>query len=248
MRITLNLATRPFTDIGPILKQLRVVMVALALLAALFGFGLYHLHAKAVEARASEHAVDQQIARIAAEQQGYEQMMQQPGNALLLRQTKLLNALFANKAFSWTLAMESLEKVLPEGVSAATLEPIRDKNGLTTLHMRVVGPRDRAVELVRNLEHSQRFHSPRIIGENAESDKNGSTHQLEPISASNRFTFDILADYNPPTADEHRFAASGKPDPGTVKTTSKPDTATLPALHAVKPASPQDKPHPGGAR
>jgi type IV pilus assembly protein PilN len=172
----------------------------------------------------------------------------------------MLNNLFATKAFSWTLAMENLEKVLPEGVSASTLEPIRDKTGLTTLHMRVVGPRDRTVELVRNLEHSQRFRMPRIIGENAESDKNGSpNHQLEPVSASNRFTFDILADYNSPTADEHLYAASGKPIAGEIKpTASAPKPATkanakpsaAPALNTAKPASPQAKPHPGagGAR
>lgn len=244
MRITLNLASRPFSDIGPILKQLRVIMIALALVAGLFALGLHHLHAKAEQARTQERTADQQIARVAAEQQGYQQMMQQPDNALMLRQTKLLNALFATKSFSWTLAMESLEKVLPEGVSASTLEPIRDKSGLTTLHMRVVGPRDRAVELVRNLEHSQRFRSPRIIGENAETDKAGNTHMLEPVSASNRFTFDILADYNPPASDDHRIAGATKPEAATA--TDKGTGEPLPK--AVKPASPAAKPHPGGAR
>jgi len=36
------------------------------------------------------------------------------------------------------------------------------------LHLHVIGPRDRAVELVRNLEHSKRFLLPRIVGENAD--------------------------------------------------------------------------------
>ena len=44
--------------------------------------------------------------------------------------------------FSWTLAMEDLETVLPGGVQVTTLEPMRDKDGHITLHLRVLGPRD----------------------------------------------------------------------------------------------------------
>ena len=111
---------------------------------------------------------------------------------------KLLNQLFDEKAFSWTLAMEAMETVLPAGVQVTSIEPIRDKDGHITVHLRVVGPRDRAVDLVRNLEHSRRFLQPRIVGENAES-SNGPSQRQEPVSASNRFDFDLLAEYNPPT-------------------------------------------------
>ena len=95
--------------------------------------------------------------------------MQQPANAQLLDQAEALNQLFDEKAFSWTLAMEDLETVLPGGVQVTSIEPIRDKDGHITLHLRVVGPRDLADDLVRNLEHSRRFLLPRIVGENAES-------------------------------------------------------------------------------
>ena len=64
--------------------------------------------------------------------------------------------------------MEDLETVLPGGVQVYTLEPVRAKDGDITLHLRVAGPRDRAMELVRNLEHSKHFLLPRITGENAD--------------------------------------------------------------------------------
>jgi type IV pilus assembly protein PilN len=115
-----------------------------------------------------------------------------------------LNRLFDEKAFSWTLAMEDLETVLPGGVQVMTLEPLRDKkDGHITLRMRVVGPRDKAVELVQNLERSRRFVAPRITSETLEAVGTGS-QQLEPVSPTNRVTFDLLADYSPATPDERR--------------------------------------------
>ena len=209
MRITLNLATRPFADLGPALKRLRVGMGILALLAIALLFGLRALHQKAEQARARAHSLDGQIARITQEREGYQATMQRPENAKLLTQAEELNKLFDQKAFSWTLAMESLETVLPGGVQVSTLEPVRAKDGHITLHLRVAGPRDRSVELVRNLEHSRRFLEPRIVGENSDT-TNGPNQRLEAVSASNRFTFDLLAEYNPPLPEENKPVASGR--------------------------------------
>jgi type IV pilus assembly protein PilN len=203
MLISLNLATRPFTDLGPALKRLRVGMGILALAAIAMLLGLRAVHNKADEARQRERSLDTQITRVTQERQGYQAMMNRPDNSQLLRQAAALNRLFDDKAFSWTLAMENLETVLPPGVQVSTLEPIRGKDGHITLHLRVVGPHNRSVDLVRNLEHSRRFLQPRIIGETSES-SNLPNQRLEPVSASNRFTFDVLADYNPPTPEETR--------------------------------------------
>ena len=73
-------------------------------------------------------------------------------------------------------------------------------------------PRDQADDLVANLEQSRRFLLPRIVGENAESSNNPLQRQ-EPISISNRFDFDLLADYNPPTLAEERLAARARAKP-----------------------------------
>jgi len=141
MRITLNLATRPFADYGPALKRLRIGMGILALVAVCLLLGLRALHQKAEQARAREHSLDGDIARVNAERQGYQAMMQQPDNARLLASADALNKLFDEKAFSWTLAMENLETVLPGGVQVSTLEPVRAKDGHITVRLRVIGPR-----------------------------------------------------------------------------------------------------------
>lgn len=210
MRITLNLATRPYADLGPAMHRLRIGVAAMAALCLALALGLHAVHNKAEAARAREHSLDGQLARVNAERQGYVRMMQQPDNASLLKQAAALNQIFDEKAFSWTLAMENLETVLPGGVQVTTLEPIRDKAGQITLHLRVVGPRDLVLDLVRNLEHSKRFLTPRIVGESAEAAGNGPNRPAEPVSATNRFNFDILAEYNPPSADEVKAARAAK--------------------------------------
>jgi type IV pilus assembly protein PilN len=182
VQISLNLASHPYTDFGPAIKRLRIAMGVLVLVALGLLLGLRAFHQRAEEARAREHSLDSQIARIALERQGYQNLMRQPENAQLLAHTVALNQLFGEKAFSWTLAMEDLETVLPGGVQVTQLEPVRDKTGTITLHLRVVGPRDRAVDLVQNLEHSRRFLLPRIVGESAES-TGGAGEKLAPVSA-----------------------------------------------------------------
>jgi type IV pilus assembly protein PilN len=204
MKITLNLATRPYTDIGPALKRLRIAIAVLAVMAIGLGLGLRAVHQKADEARATEQRVQSKIDAINREREGYQEMMRQPANARLLKEVGMLNQLFDQKTFSWTLAMEDLENVVPGGVQVATLEPTSDeKTGRTTVKLRVVGPRDRADDLVQNLEHSKHFLLPGIVGESSEA-TGGQADRLEPVSASNRFTFELQAEYNPAAPMERK--------------------------------------------
>ncbi len=204
MRIAINLASRPFADIAPAVKNLRIAMGALAFAALVLAIGLHAVHDKAEAARAQEHSLDGKIAQVRQEQQKYQALMHQPDNARTLQQAEFLNRFFDEKSFSWTLAMEDLETVLPAGVQVTTLEPTV-KNGQITVHLRVIGPRNRNVELVENLEHSRHFLLPRIVGENAES-AGGVNQRPEPVSASSRVDFDVLADYSPGSAQERRLA------------------------------------------
>ena len=205
MRVSINLATRPFADLGPALKRLRIGMAVLAVLSGAFALGINLLGSKAEAARQRERVLDRAVAQVDQERQGYQSQLHQPDNAGTLAQANTLNRLFDEKSFSWTLAMEDLETVLPAGVQVVSLEPVRDKNGTITLHLRVQGPRNRAVTLVQNLEHSRRFVLPRIVNETAETG-NGPAEHLVPVSAENRVNFDLLADYNPATPEERKAA------------------------------------------
>ena len=239
MKITLNLATRPYADQGPALKQLRIGM--LVLVVVLIGLGLFemHFHQSALKMRAHEDAVDQSISRIRREQLGYQAQMQQPPNARVLTQAQFLNHLFDEKSFSWTACMEDLERVLPGGVQVTAIEPSRGKDGRLTLKLRISGQRERSVEMVRNMEHSQRFVAPRITGENAE---NGSQGDLQQVRDTGKVSFDVLAEYNPPSLEERKAEIARQKRPRTTPSASRP---------AVNPGRPQyvpPNPQPGVQR
>ncbi len=248
MRISLNLATRPFTDLGPILRKLRISMAALAALVLALGIGLYLVDRKAAASRIREREIDARIQRVADERQSYEAMMRQPQNAAVLAQAQNLNQIIDAKAFSWTLAMEDLETVLPSGVQVTTLEPTRDKDGHITLHLRVLGPRDRAIQLVANLEHSRHFLQPRIVGESSES-TGGPGEPVQPVSLSNRVNFDLLADYNPVPPEARKAAQEATGNEKDLK--QNPTAGSSPRrpqyTGAPRPIAPK-QPHVGGPR
>jgi type IV pilus assembly protein PilN len=240
MRVTLNLATRPFTDLGPAIKRLRIGMAVLAALCLLFVLGLHLFDSQAAEARAREHSLDGDIARKQAERQQALAFMQQPDNAQLLTQAEFLNERFDEKAFSWTLAMEAMETVLPAGVQVTSIEPQRRNDGHITVELRVLGPHDRSVDLVRNLEHSRRFLEPRIESESAENSTN-SNQQLGPISASNRFEFELFADYNPPAPGERATLRNASAQNAATHPRSSVPASAPPPAPRVVPAIPQQR-------
>ena len=207
MKVTVNLATRPYADQGPAIKQLRLGMMILGGLLILLGFGWFHFHERALAMQAQEDRQDAAIARIRQEQAGYQRQMQQPANARVLEQAGFLNGLFDEKSFSWTAAMEDLERVLPLGVQVTAIEPVRAKDGRLTLRLRISGLRERSVEMVRNMERSPRFAAPRISGENADT-SNQNQNALQNASVENRVSFDLLAEYNPATLAERKAELS----------------------------------------
>ncbi len=202
MRITLNLASRPFVEIRPLLARLRMVAGVLALLAIVEGLVLHHLGARAAAADASVAHWTRQTQSLEQEWQQDQAMMREPVNAATLERSEYLNHLFAEKAFSWTAALMDLETVLPGGVQVVSMQPRMTKDGHVQLRLQVTGARDKAVELVRNLEMSKHFLHPRIAGESATQVGNGRQGYAPPVSASSDVNFDILAEYNPQSMGE----------------------------------------------
>lgn len=196
MRISVNLATRPFVELRPLFARLRLAMGLLAVLAVGLGFGLHSLNAKARVAQAQMDAVKAKTAAFQKERQTNEARMRQPQNMAVLERSRFLNEVFAQKSFSWTAVMMDLEKVLPAGVQVTSIDPVISKEGDVTIRLRVSGDRDRAVQLVRNLETSQRFVAPRLNGETAQTAE-GNRGAGAPVTVPGGVVFEILSGYNP---------------------------------------------------
>ena len=224
MKITINLASQPYVDLRQTLKQLRVLMGILAVLGLGLWWALHTEKSKADMATARVNAVENKVQHYEQQQQSYRALMQQPQNAAVLTQSDFLNSLFRRKAFSWTATMTDLETVLPAGVQVLSIEPEVAKSGEVTIRLRVSGARDKAVDLVRNLEKSRHFASPRLAGEAlASATAGGPNAALQPINASIAVNFDILAAYRPLEATEGTAekAESGKAESGAGSSTEK---------------------------
>ena len=199
MRITLNLATHPYVELRPLYQRLRVVALLLLVTGAFLWWVLRTQKQKATAAHARATTIETAITQTRSEREQAEASMRQPQNAAVLAQAQFLNNLFLHKSFSWTAVMMDLEQVLPAGVQVLNIDPVPAKDGSVTIHMRVAGPRDKAVSLVRNLEHSRRFRTPRIVGETSQAqNQNGRpVANFEPAAINNGVNFDVLAEYNP---------------------------------------------------
>jgi type IV pilus assembly protein PilN len=173
--------------------------------------------------------------------------MRQPQNAAVLARAKFLNALFASKSFSWTSVMMDLETVLPAGVQVTSIQPVMLANGGVNIQLRVSGPRELQVDLVRNLERSHRFLNPHVSNETAQTAEQGRLVQTAGVPGG--VQFDILSGYNPlppavkdaakkdeaqdgsekPAAVAHKSA--GAKVAGAAKVAAKPPVAKKPAAN-----------------
>ena len=197
MRISVNLATRPFVELRPLFARLRLAMGLLAVLAVGLGLWLHSLNAKAAVAQAQMDKLKAKTTRFQQERASNEARMRQPQNMAVLERSQFLNAVFERKSFSWTSVMMDLERVLPAGVQVTSIDPVITKEGDVNIRLRVTGDRERTVQLVRNLETSQRFVAPRLAGEQAlTAEGNQGTRGMAPVVPGG-VVFEILSGYNP---------------------------------------------------
>ena len=212
MRVHINLATRPYVELDRLLRQLRVALGSLAVLALALGFWLHRVTVRAQEQQRQLIRLNAQADTLHRERAANEARLHQPVNAATLNRNQFLNALFTRKSFSWTGVLMDLEQVLPQGVQVSSIEPVISPAGEVVIRLRVLGDRDRTVQLVRNLEGSKRFLSPRLAGEAQQTSERGGRPSIggnglpQPASALvglnglppvSGVEFEIVSGYNP---------------------------------------------------
>lgn len=255
MRISVNLATRPFVELRPFFLRLRIIMATLLLLAIGLGAWLHSQNAKLAIAESQMQTLQARISAAQAEKARNESRMRQPVNAAVLERAHFLNSVFLAKSFSWTAVLMDLENVLPTGVQVTSIEPSTTADGDVIIRLRVAGDRDRAVQLVRNLERSRRFLSPRLSGETSQvkdnAGPNGRAIATNPAALSG-VEFEILANYNPVPPDEPylvtKTARAANPSSSTPRKAARPKQSNgkYPADGIV--LRPYVAPRPGGVR
>jgi type IV pilus assembly protein PilN len=252
MRVQINLATRPYVELDRILQQLRIALGVLAVLALGLGIWLHSVKARAHQQQVQLDRLNGQADAFTRERAANEAHLRQPVNASTLSRNQFLNTVFARKSFSWTAVLMDLEEVLPPGVQVSSIEPVLAASGDVTIRMRVLGDRERTVELVRNLEHSKRFLSPQLAGESQQTaERTGRTtiganglpqltagpataNGLPPITG---VEFEIVSGYNPLQPRVHEKPETKKTPAADAASATTPKHVAKPAHTAVPAAS-----------
>lgn len=211
MKIAVNLASRPYIDLRSIYSRLQTWILILAVVGGALWYLYRNERVQADVARADVARVENHIRELEQEQRDYRKLMQEPKDAAILQQSDFLNSIFQRKAFSWTATMTDLETVLPTGVQVLSIDPVVAPDGHVIIRLRVTGDRDRALDLVRNLEKSRHFAEPRLASESLATAQ-GTQASLQNVSTS-AVNFDILADYRPLPLDvSHEDGKARAPD------------------------------------
>lgn len=163
MRLDINLATRPYEDSGEFWKRwglvLGVVTIVTVGLVAMTISGWYN----ARQDRRKVADLKAQIAQLDQERLAAEAMLNRPENRSMRERSQYLNELIARKSFSWTQAIEGLEKVMPPKLHLLSIEPHLTEDNQLSIKMVVAGDNsERAIELMRRMEDSRHFRDTQI--------------------------------------------------------------------------------------
>jgi type IV pilus assembly protein PilN len=180
MRIDINLASQPYQDSGQFWAYwgtglaLLVLTTALLLYLAVTGF------MRAGHDREQMAKLQAKIQTLDKEQNTAETIMNQPQNRSMREQSRFLNDLFQEKAFSWTRVFEDLERVMPAHLHVLSIHPDVSTDNNAEIKLSVGGDsRDQALDLVKKMEASKRFRQTRIESEKFAGDRQGNADPVQ---------------------------------------------------------------------
>jgi len=169
MRVDINLASQPYQDARRFWLRWGGALVALGLVTLILVYGAL---TGWVSARKDRDLIRQREAQIAdrdREKTQAEALLNRPENRSTRDRSQFLNELFQRKSFSWTKVFEDLERVMPPKLHVVSIRPEMGADAGLNIKLVVAGEsRERALELVRKMEASQRFQQTRIDQETSE--------------------------------------------------------------------------------
>ena len=227
MRININLASQPYEVARDYKRRMTLLIAALSVAAVvLLGYIFYQrAHSRAINRQLAD--VRRQIDTLNHEESQARAILNKPANRGIADQSEFLNDLFARKSLSWTRIFTVMEKIMPSELHVVSMKPEFTKTNDLVLHVMVAtDSRDRANELVRNMEKSSHFREPKVIAETV-------VTNTSDQGRSGNIQFDIAAVYLPSVTDDEGAADTS--------TAASDNTASLAAPGAKPAAAPPSR-------
>jgi hypothetical protein len=176
MRFDLNLATRPYEDAALFLRNWLLVLGAALLLTSVLVYAAVAGYAESRDVRRQVQHVRAQIAELEQRRVHAAAVLDLHQNRDVRTHSAFLNAQFARKTFSWTQVFSDLETLMPTRLQVVSIRPQLTDDGRLQVQLLVAGPlRERAIELVRRMEQSERFRQPHVRSERVRTGATGAT-------------------------------------------------------------------------
>lgn len=189
MRLNINLASQPYQDARQFWSYWGTGLGLLALATIILIFFAVTGFVEGSHDRKQMATLKAQLAKYDQEKNQAIAMLNEPQNRVVRDQSRFLNELFERKSFSWTLAFEQLEEVMPAHLHVISIHPGLSEDNNLELKLVVGGEtREQALDLVRKMENSRHFRQTRIDAEKFEQQANNTTDRVQ---------FDIDALYVP---------------------------------------------------
>jgi len=204
MRININLASNPYEAAREYTRRMGILAAALLVLAVGLIAYIVHqrLHTRDVDTQIA--AVRQEINSLDAEKAQAQAILNKPNNREIADDSEFLNTLFARKALSWTKVFSEMEKLMPANIHVIAMKPEFNRDNQLVLHMVVsTSARDKAVELMKQMEKSPHFRMPAVEAEST----TGNAGDVG--AAGGNIQFEIAAVYLPFAADTDVQPADG---------------------------------------
>jgi type IV pilus assembly protein PilN len=167
MRLDINLATHVYEDARVFWLRwgLGVGVLSIVTLALLIATGSGWYNARVDRAKIND--LRNQIEARDREKATAEALLNRPENRTMREKSQYLNELIARKSFSWTRAIETLEKLMPPKIHLVSIQPELNEDNQLAIKMVVAGESsERAIELVKRMEESKYFRDTRIQSQN----------------------------------------------------------------------------------
>jgi len=185
MRFDINLASRPYQDVRVFLLRWGTATGALALFTLVLVGVAFSSWWSSRDVREKAELATREMQQLDRDKATAEALLSRPQNREILERSRFVNSLITRKSFAWTQLFMDLEKIVPPRVRVVSLQPEPGSQEQVALRLLVEGDsRERALDLVRRMEESERFRQPRVKSERRKEESGGV--QLE-----------ILADYAP---------------------------------------------------
>jgi hypothetical protein len=232
LRLNINLASTPYENARRFYVQWGLALALMIALTVVLAVG-------AVRTWRANHALSRSIAeerarieKLNEQEKADLAILAESKNSDVRDRSQALNALIVRKSFSWTRIFNDLEKMMPTQLHVVSIAPQLSTSNQLQIRMMVAGAsRDKAIELVQNMEKAPDFQNAQIVSETTLADRK---------QASDAVTFNIVAEYNPSNSTDKRASATATAEEGGAPAAKNPDEKVgkqRPAARAPKSAT-----------